>query len=264
MRSIAVALLAITAAPPYAQGTLVGVVREDSTGRPVASADIVIDALQLRTRTDSLGRFRLARIPAGLHQVQARRLGYTPAALMIRLQANETRENDLTLTPIPVSLSAVTVNARRDPSGPPEEFDDRRALGLGIFIGPETLRETEHLHTEDVLRRANVNVMPMLVCRLSPNTMREDPTKCRPDPLRAVLIDNRRCPMRVYLDGALVYRGPTADKRTPPEWGDMFDINSVSIMSLAGIEIYKRASQMPGAYAGTGASCGVALLWTRR
>ncbi|HEV8217823.1 MAG TPA: carboxypeptidase-like regulatory domain-containing protein, partial [Gemmatimonadaceae bacterium] len=63
------------AQPPLAPATMVGVVR-DSTGAPIADAEVVIRELTQGTRTNARGEFTLRDIPVGAYQVWFRRLGY--------------------------------------------------------------------------------------------------------------------------------------------------------------------------------------------
>jgi len=63
------------AQPALAPATLAGVVR-DSTGAPIADAEVVVRELTQGTRTNARGEFTLRDILPGAHQVWFRRLGY--------------------------------------------------------------------------------------------------------------------------------------------------------------------------------------------
>ena len=75
MRSLVA--LAVIAAPPQleAQAELQGRGLAEPERRPIANATITVPALDIRTVTDSLGRFRLTKIPRGEHFVVTRAFG---------------------------------------------------------------------------------------------------------------------------------------------------------------------------------------------
>jgi len=64
------------------------------------------------------------------------------------------------------------------------------------------------------------------------------------------------------MDGALSQRspGPTA----APNFEGAFDLTTIDIANLSGIEIYRSAAEIPGVFNGASAACGVLVLWTRR
>ena len=73
------------------------------------------------------------------------------------------------------------------------------------------------------------------------------------------------CYAQVYLDRTLLNRTVTqfvndkTTRATPP-----FDINSLAIENLEGIEYYRSAAETPGMYAALDSGCGVLVLWTRK
>lgn len=274
--SIPLVALALLAPRGHAQGTLVGVVREDSTGRPVAGAEVGIEAVKRRTTSDSSGHYVLARVPAGLHQVRVRQIGYYASSTMIRLIGGETRESDLVVNRVQQNLDPVVVTAVSRPTTNVgfagfAGFAERRRLGAGKFIDSTELRRNEHRRTSDLIASLpGVTVVPQWICEPDnqlPRARRGVQT-CRPDVYRGVAMNNhvdgmrRYCPMRVILDDMVVYAGMDARNQLM-DWEGTFDINSVPISSLAGIEVYRNRSEMPMAYGGAGDDCGVLVLWTR-
>lgn len=248
-------LLLLAALPCTLEGQALvrGVVREDSAQRPVAGAEVSIASLARRTRTDSSGVYTFSNVPYGVHVVQARHVGYTPASIIVQVRDKTPGAADVLLTPVVTTLSAVNVTApHEDMLGAPREFVERQRLGFGKFITGAAIRAAEQVHTSDLLMREGVILTPVLICA----------QECRPDPARMIVVNARGCPMRVFLDGALVYPGLESGRRV--DWERVFDVNSVSVHTLAGVEVYSRSSQIPGEYGGTGAGCGVVVLWTRR
>ena len=64
-----------------------------------------------------------------------------------------------------------------------------------------------------------------------------------------------RCFPRVVLDGLVINRG--GDE--PAGLDRMLDP-----VAIAGVEVFPTSSGVPAQYGGTGSSCGVILIWTRR
>ena len=58
-------------------GTIVGWVRDSCSGAPILSADIIVPAVRLGTKTDRRGRFEL-RVPCGLTIVKVAAVYHTP------------------------------------------------------------------------------------------------------------------------------------------------------------------------------------------
>lgn len=82
--ALLVATGVLVALPVHAlrsQAKLTGTVREDSTGRPLADAEVAIEALGRATRTDDAGRFLLVDLPSGLRLVRAPQAHPSPIRL---------------------------------------------------------------------------------------------------------------------------------------------------------------------------------------
>lgn len=270
----AITLSIAIASAARAQGTLVGYVREDSTGRPVAGALIDIEAVKKRAVSDSSGHYVLAKVPGGLHQVRVRQIGYYPSAMMIRLIGNETRESDLVINRVTQDLDPVRVVAagnRPVTNVGLAGFEERRRLGFGKFIDSTTLRVNEQRRLADFLGDIpGVRMVPQMICRADGmvSRQRRAAQQCRADNYRRVAMNSRSdgirtaCPMRVILDDIVVYQG--MDSRDQfVDWEGTFDVNSVPTSSLVAVEVYRTRAEYPAAYGGAGLECGVLMLWTR-
>ena len=75
---VASALAGSAAAQGKGGAELSGSVIADSTDTPLANAEVAIPELQLATRTNATGEFRIQGISAGQHKVMVRLLGYAP------------------------------------------------------------------------------------------------------------------------------------------------------------------------------------------
>ena len=82
---------------------------------------------------------------------------------------------------------------------------------------------------------------------------------CRPGNLLPIDIAagaRPACYMDVYLDGVLIFDSSKS------QYG-LFDVNTLQPETIAGIEVYTSASQIPAKYNRTAGGCGVLLIWTR-
>lgn len=239
-----------------AQASVAGVVREDSSGKPVVGAEVVFEAIKRRTLTDASGKYLIADLPPGARLMLVRRLGYIAAGTVVQLVAGETRTTDVTLELVPAQLNAVVVveSATRGRGGGFDGFADRRRLGLGKFIDSTMLRENENRRLEDLLRQfASLKLVP-------PPSCTRNAIDCR----KRIAVNEAGvrdgCPLQVVLNESVVYRTESANT----DWDRTFDLSSLSPSNLSGAEIYRRASEVPIEFGGLSANCGVIVLWTRR
>lgn len=105
------------AGPLHAQGsvTLRGQLIDALTGGPVAAADLLLTDLDLRTSTDSVGRFFIPRVPAGNHALAVRRIGYLDLDTVVVAGEGPLA---IRIVPAPVELEGITA---------PNDFLKRRA-----------------------------------------------------------------------------------------------------------------------------------------
>lgn len=239
---------------------LVGQVLTDSTRKPIAGVEVVIPSLALATRTNDRGEFRLADIPAGKHQVIARRFGYGPLEATLTFTGSETVDRKIFLTRIAMlDTMNVTGSATRRGNGF-GAFEERRRLGLGKFIDSTELRKNEHRRLGDLMAALpGVHMFAPPVCGANGLVM----PKCVMNGSARVAFSTRApgCAMQVVVDGATVYRARQAD----PDWAYMFDVTSfMSVSGLVGVEVYRSPAEVPPEYGGGGSVCGLLMIWTRR
>ena len=108
--SPALLLFELVTAPLAAQGALGGRVTAQTTGGPIAGADVQILGTTLTGRANGDGRYRIPSVPPGTYAVQIRFVGYRPVVLTdIVIVTNRLTPLDGVLVPIPVELQELEV-----------------------------------------------------------------------------------------------------------------------------------------------------------
>lgn len=230
------ALLPISPLP--AQAILTGRVA-DTTGKPVAGAEVVVSALQRRTVTRQDGSFRLDSLPADQHAILFRAIGYNPEQLLYRFRKNDSVMVNVVLEPGVTELPSITVEAKETarPSPKMAGFLERRAAGFGSFIDETILREREYSPISMVLRG---HVAGLTFVHL-PNNQGYGITMSR-----------NACFAQIFLDGIRIV-----------EAGQPYNIDQHTVQNLMAVEVYKGGATTPIQYGGINSGCGTVLLWTR-
>jgi len=226
-----------------AQVVVRGVVLSDSAAIPLAGAVIEVAALRRTTTTDAHGMFELADIPSGRHRVQARLVGYQPHTLEVRVRSEEAVQVTFRLARTPVVLDSLSVVAPAPEAYNPRMrgFSDRRLTQPGHFLGPTELKRLEHTDLAGVLRMFQVPI----------RRTRANRPYAAARPGRS-LSHNDRCPVQVFFDGHMLANQV-----------DTFDLSSVRVQNLAGIEYYEGLATIPSEFERGDWQCGVLVLWTR-
>jgi TonB-dependent starch-binding outer membrane protein SusC len=125
--TIATALLLTLGASMGAQttGSIRGRVTEAGTGRPISDVQVNVVGLPLSSGTTASGEFTIAGVPAGTHQVAARRLGFARQVQPVTVTTGVTARLDFVLNQAASQLEAVVV------TGTAGEVE-RRTLGNSI------------------------------------------------------------------------------------------------------------------------------------
>jgi hypothetical protein len=129
------------------RSTISGIV-VDSAGVPVAGADVQLIGAGRSTASANDGTFEFRHVPPGTLTLRVRRLGYTPAALMVELGDDDQRAVSLRIRRLVQTLDAVTVTAESGYGASDaawREFDLREKWrsnsGGAVSIGPKRLQE---------------------------------------------------------------------------------------------------------------------------
>ncbi|HEX6106860.1 MAG TPA: TonB-dependent receptor [Gemmatimonadales bacterium] len=128
--------------------TIVGLVRSEDDGRPLADVTVGVGALGRFTTSDSAGRFRLTGLRFGSHLVEARVIGYRPVWRSVTLVPGDSAVLELTLKPAAVTLPDVVVSTSRE-----EQLASTTPLSVGV-VREEEIRETRGHHPAEVVNRS--------------------------------------------------------------------------------------------------------------
>jgi iron complex outermembrane receptor protein len=237
-----------------AGSVLVGTVIADSSSAPLAGAEVLVEALRRSTRSGDDGSFVLRGLPAGLHVVTVRGVGYDPLVVRVRATgaAGDTVAADFALARRTVTLARVDVKGGATPVVRAAERARARHNG-GAFVGREALVQHEHSTMSEVLRRVpGVNVQRVSTPRGSINAM----ASTRGGSAQSLRSPDgpKWCYYQIYLDGVKIYS---------PEMGEPPDLDTFRPGDYDGVEIYRGLAETPPAYGGTGAACGTVLFWSR-
>ena len=253
---LAATLLATSAAPAGAQAAVVGRVITDSSGAPVAGAEVAVVTLGRSARSDAVGRFRLD-LPAGAHTVVVRRIGFRQLALPVELGAGDSLEVDVALSATVQTLTAVAVEGEAN-RGRIAAFEERRASGFGAFLGRDDLAEREHSRLSDVLRsHPGIRLVPLFS---GGHAVANGRFSGSIEPMRP-----QECYMAIYLDGVRIYSPGDADPTAHPnDKGKGPDIDRYMVNGIEALEVYRGPAETPPEFLGSNAACGTVVIWTRR
>ncbi|MCY3676433.1 MAG: TonB-dependent receptor plug domain-containing protein [Gemmatimonadetes bacterium] len=223
---------------------IIGVVSDVDGGGPISGAAIHVAGSGDGSLTNARGEFTLAGMPPGTHIVEFSRLGYITRTDSVHVLPDRVTSVRVALSADPLRLDPITVTVeRREIVLQGVGFYSREAEGFGEFIDREEIENRVPSEMTD------------LFARIPGADLRADAW----NPLeRYVILRGGRaegCFPRVVLDGVVVSGGGDA----PAALDQMLDPQSV-----AGVEVYVSSTGVPLQYAGTGASCGLIVIWTRR
>lgn len=210
-------------------------------------AEIAIDSLKLKTRTDSLGAFHLAAIPAGTHAIRVQHEGYALFDTTLTFTGRDTLKASFLLDDAADTLDPGAAKMA--------DFERRRARGLGWFLTRSDLEGAYDRELSEVLRRripglalnrnSRGSGVAVASTRGSGSAMQQSSGDGYPP----------ACYVQVYVDGVRVF---AAGEGQPP-----VSINEWRTSDIEGVEYYPAMQQTPPEFAGFGAICGTLALWLR-
>lgn len=150
LRRVAFAVLTIAAAAAPARAQETGAVQgtiTDERGQAVTGALVTIDGLRLRVATDRLGAYRLAVVPAGIHILVTRLVGFVARRDTVTVTAGATLTHDVRLAPSVVELDPIVVSA----TGESERLA-RTPLAIGT-VRRDELASARPAHPSEIMNR---------------------------------------------------------------------------------------------------------------
>lgn len=268
MRSVhillcAAVVLMVPAAGAGAQTRLAafrGNVLADSTNRPLRGAEVTIPRLGKSVFTDSLGGFLLTGIEAGSEIVMVKRIGFASVTTQVRFSAGDTLEADILMVSNAQHLAEVKVKGKATPRRL-SEFERRRGEGFGHFVTEEQLANSQSRLLSEIINsipgpqiyRSNNSTAAWVATARGAQSVGGTFQVDSKDVARGA--PNNSCYAAVFLDGVPVFTGRSGQQ--------LFDINSVPVSEIAGIEYYGGAASIPTEFNVGGNTCGVLVIWTK-
>ena len=220
----------------------------DTSGKPIAGAQILSAEGSELARTDSAGRFSIGDSPAGELRLKVRAMGFLPADFTTTARAGVTRRFSVVLNRAGQLLDPVIVEERLLKRNLSEVgFSDRQrtSTGRAYFLGPEELHVKRGVRTTDYLK-----ALPNI-------EIRQDLPYARSGWVR--LDSAASCLMNVYVDGQRVEL-VAGDIQHPLQVG-LDDV--VSPGEVGAIEVYPTGVSTPPQFTGIARGCGTLLIWTK-
>jgi hypothetical protein len=250
---------------PSAPGSIVGRVAEDQGGA-LRNAEVgVAGQPNARALTDNQGRFALAGVEPGTHELQFALLGYESRSVAVVVHPGRTLEIDASLSTDAIEMQPIEVVVRPSYLERNGFYQRQRGYG-GRFFDRADLDEIIALDLSDVVRR-----VPGVVIGQSDRDFNTVATSRRsiswgldntfsPDGSGGGIFtqgttrrsgDNGRprCVLSIYVDGVLSF-DPYL------EW--------INVDLVEAVEVYGSGISAPALFTTGGNSCGAIVVWTRR
>jgi hypothetical protein len=231
---------------PAWQNTILGTVVDEATRGPIAGAAVSLldpagDVVR-STVTDEAGRFRIGHPDRGdAYRLRVEHVAYATSEGAVRFDSDTQLRMEVVLATRVLQLDPIVVTERRVGRLHDVGFYERSREGRGVFV-----------EVDEALRRRSSRVTQFLVGKPSLRIARmgvfgdED-----------VLIAGAGCQPAIYLDGVMVRQPGNRDPN------DLLLSQVASPDMIAGVEVFRRATEVPPRWGGVRAMCGVILLWTR-
>ena len=91
------------------QGTIIGVVTESTSSRPLSGAQVHIPNLNMGVLTNSEGRFLLQGVPAGVHSLETQVIGYASETQSVTVVSGETVTVNFALAQRALAIGGIVV-----------------------------------------------------------------------------------------------------------------------------------------------------------
>jgi hypothetical protein len=274
-----------TAAEAQRQTILVVGVADASTGAPIPDADVFLPALAHHVRTDALGEARVPALQPGVYEIMVRKVGFAAADIRALIRGDSSGVTFM-LEKTVVALDTVRVreNAMRARQAH-ADFEARRRMGLGRFLGPEELAN-EQIRDFPIVAVSHFPGLLLVTGSGGQLQLASAHGSCGVDTTHEAIAKSRMTGLALLAQQAQQVGGAGSGAReqmseTATSPGSCFsaqpchvklflddlpvaetDINVVHTQELYGVEYYS-SGNAPPRYRTAGAACGVLLLWSK-
>ncbi len=235
--------------PEDAPARIVGRVLDAATDTGMAGVTIRVDG-RTRAISDENGAFLVDDLLAGPHTILARSLGYGDAEGEVRTGASQTLNVEIRLGYEPIALDPIVVTASRTRlggSGRLSDFTYRMERGWGTYVVAEEIERRNPTRLIHVIRETGFRTLGSTGGGWRVATLINPRYNCAP---------------MVYLDGVPITRANDRESIAAAQEAAAA-IEMIHPLEVAGIEIYKGVGEVPAAFGGSAARCGVIAIWTR-
>jgi len=236
--AIALAAISAVTTPLAAQGhtgTVTGVVKDEG-GKPIPFVEVGATKVPHSARTDSVGKFALSRLPAGMVDMTFRRIGYTMFVVMIEIPDDDTTDVEVKLSGAPQNMATVVVQDNVPLSHRLDLFESHRKMGSGHFITRAEILKRDPMLLSDMLRTIPGTVLI--------------PTGATGRALLRFSRAGTACPPQYYVDGIMLTG---------------YNIDDMPVHDVEAVELYSGIAGLPAEYARARGNrdCGTVAIWTR-
>lgn len=141
----------------FAQSSSIsGTIIDDSNGRTLIGVNIVIKELNLKTSSDSEGKFAFKKVPVGSYEISFTSLGYQPKLISeVIVAANENTNLNVTLVEKRNDLAEIVITKTRAKVESVKSLllMQKNSVSVSDGISAETIKRTPDKNTSDVLKR---------------------------------------------------------------------------------------------------------------
>ena len=223
--------------------SVTGTVRT-KTGERLPIAVVTLLGASGEIRVDSLGRFLVPRVPAGTRAIEVRSLGLAPTTILVDLKAGARLDTTVMLDAAAQSLAEVAVLGQKLDRADRSGFDERKHMGIGVFLTDEDIAKRPSTEIGTILSRVgslhlNVTGAGWLILMRGGNSMGGGRGAA-----------SNLCVPSFFLDGQPV---------------SLQDIRTfVRTPDIKGIEVYTAAERIPAPFdRSSRTACGSVVIWSK-
>lgn len=234
----------------------------DVEGRPVPNPDVLLkDSLGSTINTavaSGQGLFAIQLRRGGSFVLSVSRIGYRETPDTITCSDGEDVRVQVVLEVWPLEIVGLDVTAPGVPKAGElsfRGFQARKVEAAGFFVDEDEITRRRPSRLTDVVGRAP----GAMVLRLGGRIVDVSLLRSQGSSFRSL----GTCLPSIYLDGLRVREGGPSEgsalRGTTTLLNDLVQPDAV-----AGIEVYSGLGVLPAVFRGTGATCGVVAIWTKR